>query len=102
NAEVRARALKVAESAGPALADRWLPGVERALKDPDSAVRIAAVSALAVLRGGAAADVMRPFITKGDPALAIVAAAALAGSSAPADVQIAEETLRQYSSDSRD
>ncbi len=33
-AEIRARALRVAEAAGPALADRWLPGVERALKDP--------------------------------------------------------------------
>ena len=34
-AEIRARALRVAESAGPELADRWLPGVERALKDRD-------------------------------------------------------------------
>ena len=33
------------------------------------------------LKGQAAIDVMRPFITKQDPALAIVAAAALAGSS---------------------
>jgi ATP:ADP antiporter, AAA family len=102
NAEVRARALKVAESAGQALADRWLPGVERALKDPDSAVRIAAVSALAVLRGQAAIDVMRPFVTRNDPALAIVAAAALAGSSDPADVAAAEETLRKFSSDARE
>ena len=76
--EVRARALAVAEASGPTLADRWLPGVERALKDSDAAVRIAAVSALAALRGEAAVDVMRPFIKKGDPALAIVAAAALA------------------------
>ena len=102
NADVRARALKVAESAGPALADRWLPGVERALKDPDSAVRIAAVSALAVLRGQAAIDVMRPFVNRNDPALAIVAATALAGSSDPADVTAAEETLRKFSSDARE
>ena len=86
----------------PALADRWLPGVERALKDPDSAVRIAAVSALAALRGEAAVDVMRPFITRNDPALAIVAAAALAGSTKPDDVAIAEETLRRFSSDTRE
>jgi HEAT repeat protein/CRP-like cAMP-binding protein len=102
NAEVRARALRIAESAGPALADRWLPGVERALKDPDSAVRIAAVSAIAVLRGQAAIDVMRPFLTRNDPTLAIVAAAALAGSSDPADVAAAEETLRKFSSDARE
>ena len=65
-------------------------------------MRIAAVSALAALRGGAAADVMRPFITKGDPALAIVAAAALAGSARADDVELAEETLRRYSSDPRE
>jgi AAA family ATP:ADP antiporter len=100
--EIRARALRVAEAAGPALADRWLPGVERALKDADSRVRLAAVSALAALRGGAAADVMRPFITKGDPALAIVAAAALAASPHAADIETAEETLRRYSSDARE
>ncbi|HEX8028391.1 MAG TPA: MFS transporter, partial [Vicinamibacterales bacterium] len=92
--DIRARALRVADAAGPALADRWLPGVEKALKDSDSAVRIAAVSALASLRGEAAADVMRPFIKRGDPALAIVAAAALAGSSTPDDLAVAEETLR--------
>lgn len=102
SAEIRARALRVAENAGPELANRWLPGVERALTDTDSTVRVAAVSALAVLRGGAAADVMRPFLAKGDPALAIVAAAALAGSDQPGDTALAEETLRHYSSDTRD
>ena len=102
DAAIRARALKVAESAGPDLADRWLPGVERALTDPDSAVRIAAVSAISGLRGEAAVDVMRPFITKNDPALAIVAAAALAGSSNPDDVRVADETLRKFSSDTRE
>ena len=102
SAEVRARALAVAEASGPNLADRWLPGVERALKDADAAVRIAAVSALAALRGEAAVDVMRPFIRKGDPALAIVAAAALAASSADEDVAAAEETMRKYSADTRE
>jgi ATP/ADP translocase/CRP-like cAMP-binding protein/HEAT repeat protein len=102
SAAIRARALRVAETAGPDLADRWLPGVERALTDPDSAVRIAAVSALAALRGQDSIDVMRPFVTRNDPALAIVAAAALAGSSDPADVAAAEETLRKFSSDTRE
>lgn len=101
-ASIRARALKIAEQAGPALAERWLPGVERALTDPDSAVRIAAVSAIAVLRGEAAVDVMRPFISKNDPALAIVAAAALAASTNPDDVRMADETLRRFSSDTRE
>ena len=100
--EVRARALKVAESVPQKVAYRWLPGVERALRDRDGAVRVAAVSALACLRGEEAGDVMRPFIQQGDPALAIVAAAALADSSAERDQKIAETTLRQYSSDTRD
>jgi len=102
SAEIRSRALRVADASGPTLADRWLPGVEKALKDPDSAVRIAAVSALASLRGEAAADVMRPFITKGDPALAIVAAAALADSSKAEDVTVAEDTLRRFSIDAHE
>lgn len=102
SAAVRARALRVAESAGPELADRWRPGVERALKDADGAVRIAAVSALAALRGEAAADVMRPYLQNGDPALAIVAAAALADSGTGDDVAVASETLRRYSIDTRE
>jgi AAA family ATP:ADP antiporter len=102
DASIRKRALRVAEAAGATLADRWLPGVERALKDPDSGVRIAAVSALATLKGGAAADVMRPFITGSDPALAIVAASALAGSDQDADLTMAEFTLRRFSSDVRE
>jgi AAA family ATP:ADP antiporter len=102
SADVRVRALQVAESSGPRFADRWRPGVERALKDRDASVRIAAVSALAALRGEAAVDVMRPFIKKGDPALAIVAAAALAASSDEHDLALAEGTLREYSVDTRE
>ena len=101
DAAVRARALGAAEGITRPLADRWVPGVERALKDPDSAVRIAAISTLAVLRGGEAADVMRPFINGDDPALAIVAASALASSVNAQDIQIADETLRRYSDDTR-
>jgi AAA family ATP:ADP antiporter len=101
-AEVRARTLQIAEASGPRFADRWRPGVERALKDRDASVRIAAVSALAALRGEAAVDVMRPFIKKGDPALAIVAAAALAASTDENDLTLAEDTLREYSVDTRE
>ena len=100
--DIRARALRVAEASGTELAERWLPGVQKALKDPESAVRIAAVGALAALRGQAAADVMRPFLASKDPALAIVAAAALASSTEPADVGASEETLRQFADDARE
>jgi ATP/ADP translocase/CRP-like cAMP-binding protein/HEAT repeat protein len=102
SAAVRARSLRVAETAGPELADRWLPGVQRALKDAVGAVRVAAVGALAALRGQAAADVMRPFLKDPDPALAIVAAAALGSSTEEADATAAESTLKRFADDTRE
>ncbi|MDO8679374.1 MAG: Npt1/Npt2 family nucleotide transporter [Acidobacteriota bacterium] len=102
SAEIRARALRVAETSGTELTERWLPGVQRALKDPDAAVRIAAVRALAALRGQAAADVMRPFLQSSDPALAIVAAAALSSSTEGADADAAEDMLKRFSDDARE
>jgi len=102
SAEIRARTLAVAEAAGPAAADRWLPRVERALKDRDATVRLAAVGALSALRGQDAADVMRPFLNDRDQALSIVAAAALASSAQTADVQAAEARLLKFSSDTRE
>ncbi len=102
SAEIRARVLKVAESVGTEAADRWLPRVERALKDGDATVRIAAVGALAALRGEAAADVMRPFLHGKDQALSIVAAAALAETTHHEDITAAEERLRKFSSDTRE
>ena len=69
--DVRARALRVARYTGPARAERWLPGVERALSDDDGEVRLAAVRALATLRGEAAVDVMRPYLDHADPNLVV-------------------------------
>jgi AAA family ATP:ADP antiporter len=102
SAEIRSRALRVAESAGADQSERWLPGVERALTDDDANVRVAAVRALAALRGEAVADVMRPFLTSADSSLAIVAAAALADCHSPADVESAAQTLREFAGDTRD
>jgi len=102
SAEIRARTLAVAEAAGPSAADRWLPRVERALKDPDAAVRLAAIGALTALRGQEAADAMRPFLKDRDQALSIAAASALASSARADDVAAAEERLRRFSSDTRE
>jgi AAA family ATP:ADP antiporter len=102
SAEIRARTLAVAEAAGPSAADRWLPRVERALKDPDAAVRLAAIGALTALSGQDAADAMRPFLQDRDQALSIAAAAALASSARAGDVAAAEERLRRFSSDTRE
>ncbi|MEO8681563.1 MAG: Npt1/Npt2 family nucleotide transporter, partial [Vicinamibacterales bacterium] len=98
---VRARALKVAEAAGAALAERWVPGVQHALTDKDGHVRVAAVQALAALRGQQAAEVMRPFLASTDSTLAIAATVALASSVSDNDVTLAEDVLKHFSADTR-
>ena len=90
----------LARYTNPADAERWLPGVERALGDEDGEVRLAAARALATLRGEAAVDVMRPYLDHADPNLVVTAAAALASSDLPADVDRAEETFKRLSADS--
>jgi len=102
SAEVRTRALRLARYTNPAHADRWLPGVERALADEDGEVRLAAARALATLRGQAAVDVMRPYLDHHDPNLVVTAAAALAGSEVPSDVDRAYETLKRLAAESGD
>ncbi|MCC7242715.1 MAG: MFS transporter [Acidobacteria bacterium] len=101
SAEVRTRALRLARYTDPAEAERWLPGVERAMGDDDGEVRLAAARALATLRGEAAVDVMRPYLDHRDPHLVVTAAAALASSDVPSDVDRAEETLEQLAADTR-
>jgi ATP:ADP antiporter, AAA family len=98
-AEVRARTLRLARYTNPADAERWLPGVERALADEDGEVRLAAARALATLRGEAAVDVMRPYLDHHDPNLVVTAAAALASSELGSDVDRAYDTLRRLASD---
>ncbi len=74
--------------------------MERALSDEDGEVRLAAARALATLRGEAAVDVMRPYLDHADPNLVVTAAAALASSDVPSDVDRAEETFKRLSADS--
>ena len=57
--KVRARALLALQSARESVAGRWIPAVERMLKDEDADVRAAAVRALAALRKEDAATLMR-------------------------------------------
>jgi HEAT repeat protein/CRP-like cAMP-binding protein len=100
--DVRARALRVAEAAGPAGAERWLGAVERALKDRDADVRLAAVRAVGAIRREEAAATMRPYLSSSDPQLVITAATALSSSADPADVAKAEEVFRRLTEDTRD
>ncbi|MGE0043225.1 MAG: Npt1/Npt2 family nucleotide transporter [Vicinamibacterales bacterium] len=99
---VRARALGVAAEMGPAAGAAWLPGVERALTDPDPEVGFAAVRALAALRRESAADAVRGYLVSADPRMAVTAATALTLSAAPADVDAAEDAFRRLASDTRD
>ena len=100
--DVRARALQSAAAAPPAHAHLWARGAERALKDPDGGVRLAAVRALSAIRKERATEMMRPFLHDPDPRMAITAATALASSAVEADRVTAEETLRELASDNRE
>ncbi|MCC7123486.1 MAG: MFS transporter [Acidobacteria bacterium] len=101
SADVRTRALRLARYVDPRQAERWLPGVERALGDDDGEVRLAAARALATLRGEAAVDVMRPYLDHADANLVMTAAAALASSDRADDVDRAEETFKRLAEDTR-
>jgi ATP:ADP antiporter, AAA family len=102
DAQVRARALAVAEAAGPDKAAYWLPAVVPALKDSNHDVRLGAVRALAVLKGEGAAALMRPYLTNSDPLLVVTAASALSESSNDSDRDAAEAALRRLASDTRE
>lgn len=100
--QVRARAISVAEAAGPEHGAHWLSGVERSLKDNDPEVRLAAVRALAVLQREEAAELMRGFLQDADPKMVVTAASALAESSLDADRVAAENALRDLAADTRE
>jgi AAA family ATP:ADP antiporter len=99
--QVRARALAVAEGAGRERASHWARGIEAALRDSDGEVRLAAVRALAALRGEDAAETVRPFLNDPSPELAVTAACALANSPVDADRAAAEAVLQRLGSDTR-
>lgn len=100
--QVRARALAAAVSPQADRGGHWLRGVERALKDSDADVRLAAVRALSALRGEEATAIMRPYMQNPDPQLVVTAACALAESELDSDRVAAEETLRALSADTRE
>ena len=100
--DVRSRALTAIESARPDLMKRWVPAVERALKDESPDVRAAAVSALAAIRSEKSTELMRPYLDDPDPRIVAAAAVALGGSERSEDVDSAEAALRRLASDTRE
>jgi HEAT repeat protein/CRP-like cAMP-binding protein/MFS family permease len=99
---VRVRALLALEAARPELRERWAPAVERLLRDGSVEVRVAAVQALAAIRGERSAELMRAHLEDRDPRVATTAALTLAGSSREEDVVAAERALQRLAADTRE
>ena len=103
SAKVRARALLTLESARgqTAKSGRWMPAVERMLRDEDAGVRAAAVRALAALAMEDASSLMRRYLGDPDPRVAVTAAVVMADSGHEADAHAAGITLQRLIDDTR-
>jgi AAA family ATP:ADP antiporter len=99
---VRARAIEAVKGATPEVIDRWVPSLEKALRDEDPDVRAAAVSVLASVRQGDVRDLMRPYVNDGDPRIAATAAVALSESANESDRTEARRVLERLAGDGRD
>lgn len=99
---VRARALKAVSEARPDIAEQWLPSIERMIADESPQVRRAAIGALAQLRGEKAGEAIRSHLADPDPRVVATAAAALARSSNPSDLVVAEAALTTLATDTRE
>jgi AAA family ATP:ADP antiporter len=98
---VRTRALLALSSVRSDLAQRWMPGVHRMLKDPDANVRAAAVRALEALAGDEAPAQLHRFLEDADPRVAATAATVLADSPNAADPPVALAALSALVNDDR-
>jgi ATP:ADP antiporter, AAA family len=99
---VRTRALLALHATRSGTADRWIAAATRMLKDDDAGVRAAAMRALVTLRQEDATVLMRRFLADPEPRVAVTAAAGLADSAVPADVEAAADTLRRLAEDTRE
>jgi ATP/ADP translocase/HEAT repeat protein/CRP-like cAMP-binding protein len=96
---VRARALGALAEARTEIARKWAPNIRRLLADPDSVVRARAITALGAISNEDAATLARPMLDDADPRIRATAAVALAGSTRPGDLDVAEATLVNIISD---
>ncbi|MGH9390184.1 MAG: HEAT repeat domain-containing protein, partial [Vicinamibacteria bacterium] len=102
SSKVRARAVEAVKGATSDVMGRWIPSLEKSLRDEDPDVRAAAVSVLALVRQGEVRDLMRPYVNDGDPRIAATAAVALAESPNESDRTEARRVLERLAGDSRD
>jgi AAA family ATP:ADP antiporter len=93
SAKVRARALQALAAARTEIARKWAPNIRRLLGDPDSSVRAGAIAALGAISNEHAATLARPMLNEEDPRIRATAAAALATSTRPDDLDLAEAAL---------
>lgn len=101
SARVRSRTLEAIRGSSADLVERWLPSVERSLKDEDADVRAAAVEVIASAQNVNVSDMMRSYLNDSDPRVVATAAVALANSPEPTDRDAASETLELLASDAR-
>jgi len=99
---VRARTLKAIALSRSRVAGGWIGTVERMVQDEDVDVRAAALRALAELAQEDAAVLMRRHLADPEPRVVVTVAIAMANSGRPADVDAAEDALRQLIADTRD
>lgn len=91
--QVRERALRAMAEAPTERSSAWQPQVRRALHDPDTGVRAAALRALGAIAREDAPTLARPMLADPDARMRATAAVALASSAEGADVDAAESTL---------
>jgi AAA family ATP:ADP antiporter len=100
--KVRRRALSALGDVRSDIAQQWIPHIRRMLGDGDAGVRAAAIGALSSISHEDAATFARPLLADPDPRIRATAAVAMTASSRPEDVDQAESTLLDLTSDSSD
>ena len=100
--KVRRRALAALGDVRSDIAQQWIPHIRRMLGDGDAGVRAAAIGALSSISHEDAASFARPLLADPDPRIRATAAVAMTASSRPEDVDQAESTLLDLTSDSSD
>jgi ATP/ADP translocase/CRP-like cAMP-binding protein/HEAT repeat protein len=95
---VRRRALAALGAVRTDIAEQWVPHIRRMLGDGDAGVRAAAIGALSSISHEDAASLARPLLADPDPRIRATAAVAMAGSARPEDVERAEATLLDLTS----
>lgn len=99
---VRARVLVTFESLRRSVGEHWVPAVERLIEDADTAVRAAAMRALAALRKEEAPALLKRYLDDPASRVAVAAAVVLAASPDESARAAAAATFERLAADTRD